>query len=847
MRALLLKKFLRGLRTRKGQFSFMTLAVFLAVFAVATMLGAYTVLKREMRNNYMSTAPAQATIVLDRIDSGLRGWMEDSRSVETWEARGSVMGRVKTASGGWLPLLVFVVDDFTRVRVGKMFPVNGAEPAPGSLLMERSGTDLLGGSLPEGGAASLTVVFPGTGEKDIPLSGLVHDPGLAPSWQERTIYAYTDAATASVLTGQQAAPDQLKVIFAGAGERGAAAGTGAGEAAGAAARGAPTAAGAGGRATPTTAEITSRAVALAGEISAMGYTVREIQVPPPERHPHQSQMNTVILVFLVFSGLSLILSSILLASVMRTLLGTETRLIGIMKSVGGRPWRIARHYLMMAAAPAVFGSLAALPAGALAAGGLSAVVSSLLNLQPASTAVPGWALLAALGVGVLLPVLTAGIPVAAALRMSVVKALNPMDLGRPPRKESRAALPALPAMSLRNLGRRPARLVLSLALLGAAGCLFMTSMNLQAGWSGTLTRSLSLRRFDLEMRLTGPVDAEAARRALLGVPGVRTAESRPILQVFASSAGGFPVSSVYPDRGHGSFSLRGLPVGSTLVELPLIAGTALDDTADAVGRAPGAAAPAPGAAAGDAPAILLNQNALALIPGKRPGDEVVLIISGASRPFRLAGVVREFAPASAYVREADMAPLLKGSNAFIVAYDPAYPGARTEISRACEQAVRSVGGTVAMGLPEDEYSTAIGEHAEVLISALLLMSILMGLTGLLGLSASLGASVLERTRETGVLRGIGAGGRAIASIIILEAELTAVFSMGISVILSFPLSWALGKVFGQLAFRLPLDFIVSGPGLVYWIALSLIGAGLSCAGIAARTLRRPLPEALAWE
>jgi putative ABC transport system permease protein len=825
MRLLLARKLIRDIGARGGQFAFMALAVFLAVFALGTMLGSYATLRREVRANYLSTRPAEATLVLDRVDAGLRRALATpgfDPEIASWEARGSALGRIRNPAGGWSPLLVFLVDDYSRMRVGRAFRQEGSwPPGPGSILVERSAMGLIGAKIGD----EATIVFPGTAERAARISGTTHDPGLAPAWQERTVYAYSDAATLSGIVGSPFALDQLKVVF----------------------RDEP----------PRRDVIRQRAEALAGSLAKLGYEVGEIQIPPPEAHPHQSQMNTILLIFLLFACLSLLLSSILLASVLKALMGGEVRLLGIMKSLGGGARPLAAHYLLMALAPALAGSLCALPLGALASRGLSSLVGGLLNLDMGSTAAPAWVLASSLAAGLILPLLLAALPVAQAIGMSVREALSPRDLAAPtgspsrPASRPRMTLPPLFAMALRNLGRRPARLALSLGLLGIAGGLFMTAMNMQTSWGRTLERSLSLRRFDLELRLMKPIDAEAGLAALRAVPGVAGAESRALIPAYAiadpsadllagaAAPSPYPVSSVYPDKGHGSFSLRSLSAGAKLIALPLIEGSSLEG-------GPREAA----ATSGGLPPLLLNQNARALFASASVGKPIELSIGGSRRRFALAGVVREFAPAAAYLREGDMAPLMGGSNAFLIAYAPASArpaGSGAGIGRACEEALRKVGATISLGLPEEEFSTALGEHTQILIFALLMMAVLMGLVGLLGLSASLGATVLERTRETGVLRSIGAGRREISALIVLEAELTAALSLGIALALSFPLSYALGRILGQLSFRLPLDFVVSLPGLAIWMAACLIGAGLSCAGAVRSTLALPLPRALAWE
>ncbi|MBL0347997.1 hypothetical protein [Candidatus Villigracilis affinis] len=62
----------------------------------------------------------------------------------------------------------------------------------------------------------------------------------------------------------------------------------------------------------------------------------------------------------------------------------------------------------------------------------------------------------------------------------------------------------------------------------------------------------------------------------------------------------------YPDGGHGSFTLRSIPLGSDLIATPLLDGRFLQ--------------------AGDTDAVVLNQNARAFFPEVEVGDEIELLI-----------------------------------------------------------------------------------------------------------------------------------------------------------------------------------------------------------------------------
>ena len=66
--------------------------------------------------------------------------------------------------------------------------------------------------------------------------------------------------------------------------------------------------------------IEAQAKELARLLNERGYKVREIRVPPPGRHPHQTQMTTILIMMLAFSVMALLLSGILVATSLAAML-----------------------------------------------------------------------------------------------------------------------------------------------------------------------------------------------------------------------------------------------------------------------------------------------------------------------------------------------------------------------------------------------------------------------------------------------------------------------------------------------------------------------------------------------
>jgi putative ABC transport system permease protein len=109
------------------------LSIAIGVFATGTVLGGYTVLKREMARNYLGTNPASATIELSEnsVSPALAAWVEALPDVAAAERHATINARMKI-DGDWRRLLLFVVDDFARKQTNKVRPISGAAiPGPG--------------------------------------------------------------------------------------------------------------------------------------------------------------------------------------------------------------------------------------------------------------------------------------------------------------------------------------------------------------------------------------------------------------------------------------------------------------------------------------------------------------------------------------------------------------------------------------------------------------------------------------------------------------------------------------------------------------------------------------------
>jgi putative ABC transport system permease protein len=139
------------------------------------------------------------------------------------------------------------------------------------------------------------------------------------------------------------------------------------------------------------------------------------------------------------------------------------------------------------------------------------------------------------------------------------------------------------------------------------------------------------------------------------------------------------------------------------------------------------------------------------------------------------------------------------------------------------------------------------EGLEVLVTFLLIMAVLTATVGSMGLTGTMGMNVLERTREIGIMRSIGAVDLEIIKAVIIEGVVIGVISWFLGAILSFPISAVLARIISLAIFSTPIDLAFTAEGFGIWLLLVLILSALASVLPARSAARLTIREVLAYE
>ena len=113
------------------------------------------------------------------------------------------------------------------------------------------------------------------------------------------------------------------------------------------------------------------------------------------------------------------------------------------------------------------------------------------------------------------------------------------------------------------------------------------------------------------------------------------------------------------------------------------------------------------------------------------------------------------------------------------------------------------------------------------IPMLMALAVIVALVGGIGLMGALSISVVERTKEIGVMRAIGAKTRVIMGMFVLEGVLQGLLSWAIAVPLSFLLGQPLSFLMGEYLFDMTLDYQYNVTAVFTWLIAVLLISSLA--------------------
>ena len=781
-------KVLRDAWMHKARTALVAAALATGLAASGALLDAWALVRLVTRQTYVASHPVSATLRLDRVDEAVLARVRAMPGIAAARARRVVPASIAT-SGGEVVAQLFALDDYRCADIAVVRSVAGPwPPRDGEVAIERSSLELSGASLGE----SLAVSYAGFDARPLAVSGIAHDVSLAPGWMEHVVYGFVTPATLERL-GAPAGFDELQVVVRDA--------------------------------SLDREGVRRIAAQVKAAVEREGRAVLGINVPVPLEHVHAAQMDSMMFTQGAFALLTLAACAALVVNLVGAMLASQVREIGIMKAVGARVSQLASMYLVAIAAVGAASTAIALPMATFVGSRYAALKADLLNFPVEGFAIPAWAIAIQVAAGVLVPVAAAAWAVRRACRMPVGEALRDpgIEASRGTyRIARRMRLPLVGrpfALALGNAFRRRGRMLLTLVALTLGGAVFVAADGLRHAVRDSVGELVASQRYDLIVRPAQPQPAGRLEEAIATVAGVTAVEAGI----------GVNATPLAADGSFGSpFPLFGLPAGSRMVVPPGISGQWLDRIDDR--------------------SLVVNRALVRETPGLGLGSRITLLLGGRPSAWKVAGIVDVAAQPLAYARR-DALGAARGDERATVAAVLLAPQVREHplpaILRLRDE-LGQAGIRVAGTILSSENRRALEDHLLLVVDFLGAMGWVMIAVGGMGLASTMGISVLERTREIGVMRAIGARRAAIVAIVQGEALVIALLGWAAALALSVPMQLALGRAFGAIMFPVPDRYVPTSAGALAWLGVAAGVSLLASAWPALRATRIPTASALGY-
>ena len=788
-------KVINDLWSHRTRTLIVSLAVAVGVYAVGSILATQTLMLREFHSDRADAQLAHAIIYTQPFDAELARRVAEEPGIAAAEGRESFRTRAVLDPDTRRTIEIVAIDDFDAMSVSRYPYVDGRWPSKkNEIALEHMGIGYLDTQIGD----TVVIELPDDSTQEFVVTGTLHNP----QYPSPEITGFTvGAVTLDGMAYLGMLPLFTEMHIRVEGEN------------------------------PDRAAVQALADTVEARIERSGRDILGTAIIG--KSIIESIVNTAVMILSFFGWIILLLSAFLVVNTISALITQQINQIGIMKLVGASRGQIIAMYLSLVLVFGVIAFSLAIPLAVWTARLLMTdLIVGLVNLRPESLAVPPWVYAVMVAVGIFIPMLAGLFPVLQGTRITTYAALNDTGiqsnaagtglvdrlLQRLPRRWLQRPL----LLSIRNTLRHKGRLLRTMIVMILGTSLFIAVISVRISVNTTQADFLRYHQYDVQVQFEQAeriVRLESAARAVSGVQHVES-----------WSTGG--ATRMRPDGTESNrYTIIGLPEDSTMVDPIMQEGRWLRSD--------------------DEYAVVINATVAKDELDVAVGDRILLKMGERERLWEVVGIVGT---------DAQGAKIFMNQNVF--GYENRLPGRANSLQLITDvhdpigqknmesvllQYFEKNGFDVRSTRTSQTLNAQNALMFDTIVGFLILNAVLLGAVGSLGLSTTMGINMLERIREIGVLRAIGASNGAIRRIVLLEGVVIATLSWLLGFVLSFPVPRVMSEQIGVALLDTPLSFTYAMPAAIAWFFVMLALAVVASLGPARGAVRLTIREVLSYE
>jgi putative ABC transport system permease protein len=805
------RKVIHDLFDNKARTGMVVLSIAVGVFSIGVIAGAYAIISNDMSASYAANVPSNIELRMADFNDTVLESVRNSSGVDEAEARRVFSIRVRVpGTTKWTALDMVAFDDFENNKVNLLTPLEGkAWPGKREVVLERDALNHVNAKVGD----TLEFQLPDGSIKTMPLVGVVQDTAMGAGDFLASPFAYVTQSTLQYLQE----PRDYNRIYATAAVDG-----------------------------DDIEHIRGLGADLKTNLEKGGAYVIRSRFSETHKHPLADTVNAILGILMALGILIVFLSSSLIANTLAALLQQHMRHIGVIKLIGGRDRQVLVMYLALILSFGLLALAIAIPLGGQGAYGLAAFIADEMNFTLLGYRIVPSALLIQTLVGLLVPLIAGLVPVLNGSRVTVLKAISGeaaretaashKGQGRGVTRGERIQtqftialakrgihIPRPFVISLRNTFRRKGRLILTLFTLTMGGAIFIAVFNVRVtlhDYIGAISRYFVA---DVSLDFDAPYRLREMEQMVMQVPGVTRIEGWQF------------VSGELLDENGDVFENLNIfapPANSELIKPILVRGRWIEP--------------------GDVRKFAVSEAVYKYYPDVKPGDYLKVKILGKEETWEVVGIFKfvdregmlAYAPYEYISQTTDLANRAFMFRLVTDRHDRAYQDAKAQ---ELDAFLRERGYKVHSAEAGSASLDIAVESLDTLVVFLLIMAVLTAVVGSMGLTGTMSMNVLERTREIGITRAIGADDRAVMRTVIAEGVVIGMISFAFAILLSVPFTYLLSTIVSLAVFETPIDTVFTVTGYAIWLglvlALSAVASILPARNAATMTIR----EVLAYE
>lgn len=785
-----LKKSINDLLINPWRTILVILALVVGIWGVGSVLVTYTILQNDLNENFRRTNPPHAILTSNDFKDFDLTKFRERPEIESAEFRDFSLQRIEIYPDEWISLWIFGVDDFSNFNLAKFYPENGKKtPDHGSMIIERNGQ--LISNLKVGSVARVRT---GSQVMNVPVSGINFDPAQAPATQDHFIYAYVDKNTFQDITGERI---NRRLIFRLKNAK-------------------------------SKQDVQSSTDRIIDFFKSARIKILTVKIPKFNEHPHQWQLNTLLFLQGSIGFLAFFMGAVLVSQLMAAILSRQVRQIGILKAIGASRLMVLRIYIIMVLALGITAGVISIPLAISSGYAFAYFISEKLNFEILTTRLPYYVYLYLIAACIFIPIILSLPAILKGVNVSVQNAIS--DYGIPQissTSRSRTVkgffLPRTITMALRNTMRQKRRLAVTVLAMAMGVAIFSTGFNVRQSLIVLLDNVKNAMIYDVQVALKGQISKDNAVRPFKNIGSVSRVET------WNGGRGELQSRVISTSDGVGVIAL---PYDSKLINLKIVEGRWLNSSVE--------------------PEIVMNQQAFEISKKAAVGSHQDVNIGGKNIRVKLVGIAEELDKAKIYMDErlydrfANPDHLV--NSVMFIAKDRNYDKV-ISLKKEIEKAIDKSDLNILYVMSQAERVKIIYDHLNVILTTIVLFALLVLVVSALGMASATSINIMERTREIGVLRTIGATPEKIYNLFIAEGMIVSFASIVLGIMFSWPLSIAASSFFGNLMLGegASLQFAFSKSGFFITLFSTFAFGWLASRIPAGNAIKVSTREALSYE